>query len=105
MAVARVSRLAVPRPPMKEPIPWEEPDAEAATLPALDQHEADERDGDEDVQDEQNGGHGPPLLLRDGAGNGQEVGRDQRGTADQRAIHIRQGQDGHRVGGFHRPAI
>ena len=67
MAVVRVSRLAVPRPVMKLPMPWAPPIPRAAAFAALDQDDAtDQRQGDEDMDDEQDGEHAKPLCRASG---------------------------------------
>ena len=56
MAVVRVSKLAVPRPDMKLPMPWEGR-SETAALAALDQHDADQGERNEQVDQQKDGGH------------------------------------------------
>ena len=133
IAVVRVSRLAVPRPGHERAHALRAADAQPTALAALDQHDADQGQGDEQVDDQQDGAQrGGTLptgnvaaaltdrwpahaiarrrrLLRapalGSAGNRQEILRLQAGAADQRAADLGHGQQGGGVGRFDRAAI
>jgi len=67
--VTRVSRLAVPRVVMNPPPPLH--DAEPTALAALDQHDANQRERDHDVDGQENGRHRASST----AGSGQNESR------------------------------